>query len=113
MLIRLTSTFVGEDEFGNRYYESKKVNRTFGRRARYVVYKGIVEASKVPGHWSSWLHFQSKKVPVSNAKLYRWEIAHTPNFTGTRHAYFPSGYVKAAAKRDKATGDYVAWEPKE
>ena len=31
--------FVGEDEFGNKYYENKKINK------RWVIYKGEIEAT--------------------------------------------------------------------
>ena len=34
--------FVGEDEFGNKYYENKK------RKKRWVIYKGEIEATKIP-----------------------------------------------------------------
>ena len=37
LVIRLTCTYVGSDEFGNSYYESKKVNPCT-KRTRYVVY---------------------------------------------------------------------------
>lgn len=112
LLISLKSTLVGKDEFGNEYYESRKVDRTFGRKARHVVYKGIVEASKVPAHWFIWLHYQTDELPKNNMKDHKWEQTHTPNLTGTSHAYFPPGHVLAKAEREKATGDYEAWEPK-
>ena len=41
--------FVGEDAFGNKYYESKN-----GKR--WVIYKNDVEASKIPDEWYSWIH---------------------------------------------------------
>ena len=45
--IRLTTKPIGADEFGNRYYESKKP-RSHGRKSRYVIFNGKAEASKVP-----------------------------------------------------------------
>src|ERR1700674_4793473 len=41
---------VGEDAFGNRYYQTK------GGIRRWVIYSGTVEASRVPPDWHGWLH---------------------------------------------------------
>ena len=41
---------VGEDGFGNRYFQTKD-----GKR-RWVIYAGTVEASRVPPEWHGWLH---------------------------------------------------------
>ena len=40
--------FVGEDDFGNRYYEQKKGVGPAGRPRRWVTYTDLAEASKVP-----------------------------------------------------------------
>ena len=42
--------FVGEDEFGNRYYRTHgaKVDKTLGFERRWVIYNGYTEASTVP-----------------------------------------------------------------
>ncbi len=113
LLISLRCRLVGKDEFGNEYYESHKVDRTFGRKSRHVIYKGMVEATKIPAQWFNWIHFQIDEPPKSNLKSHKWEKAHTPNLTGTQHAYYPPGHLLSAAKRDKATGDYEAWKPTE
>ena len=44
----LYGEFVGEDEFGNRYYRTKngKIDPTLGFERRWVIYAGIAEASK-------------------------------------------------------------------
>ena len=42
--------YVGEDENGNKYYQSKS-----GKR--WVIYNGEIEASKIPDQWYSWMHF--------------------------------------------------------
>ena len=40
--------FVGEDEFGNRYYEAKDNKDSYDdRKRRWVIYKGYAEASKI------------------------------------------------------------------
>ncbi|MDF3047389.1 MAG: NADH:ubiquinone oxidoreductase subunit [Candidatus Midichloriaceae bacterium] len=112
LLISLKSNFMGADEFGNLYYESKRVDRTFGKKSRCVIYNGTIEASKVPAAWALWLHHQKDEAPKNNTKDYKWEKPHTPNLTGTDHAYFPPGHVLSRAQRDVATGDYESWQPK-
>ncbi|MBA8667077.1 NADH:ubiquinone oxidoreductase subunit NDUFA12 [Holosporaceae bacterium 'Namur'] len=101
----------GEDQFGNRYYESKRFHRDFNRNDRWVYYKGIPEPSKIPPVWYGWLHYQSDEVPQKDKKLYKWEKEKVPNLTGTEFAYYPSGHVLGDGKRRKATGDYEAWKP--
>ena len=46
----LYGEFVGDDEFGNRYYRTKggKIDPTLGFERRWVIYHGITEASMVP-----------------------------------------------------------------
>lgn len=45
--IKRRSDFVGEDDFGNRYFEDRKAT-VGGRHKRYVIYRGLAEPSKVP-----------------------------------------------------------------
>ena len=47
--------FVGNDEFGNRYYEGKN-----GKR--WVIYKHTIDASKIPVEWYSWIHFTQNQI---------------------------------------------------
>ena len=47
---------VGEDVFGNRYYRERGAGAR-GRPRRWVMYKGMPEASKVPPEWHAWLHW--------------------------------------------------------
>ena len=98
-------TRVGADEFGNRYYTSKN-----GRR--WVLYKGIAEASKVPAEWHRWLHKTTDEVP-NNVTKYDWEKPHLPNLSGTENAYAPKGHLRKGHDHGKVTGSYNAWEPKE
>ncbi len=97
---------VGEDPFGNVYYREKN-----GGRRRWVIYKGMPEASKVPADWHAWLHHTVDEPPKADAPRKAWEKPHLPNLTGTLAAYRPSGSLGAAAARPKATGDYQAWSP--
>ena len=49
---------VGKDQFGNRYYQNKDGAR------RWVVYSGLVEASRVPAEWHGWLHHRATEPPI-------------------------------------------------
>jgi NADH:ubiquinone oxidoreductase subunit len=103
---------VGTDSFGNRYYEHKSRTRRDGRHPRWVLYKGMVEASKVPAEWHGWLHYSVNDVPsVDDPQRFEWQKDHLPNLTGTRYAYRPPGHILRGGKRDHATGDYEPWTP--
>jgi NADH:ubiquinone oxidoreductase subunit len=111
---KLYGEFVGTDEFGNRYYRTRdgKIDPTLGFERRWVIYNGLVEASKVPPNWHGWLH-QTDDVPppLDTTKPHPWEKPHRPNLTGTPYAHRPSGSTLAQGRRPKATGDYKAWTP--
>ena len=111
--IRFRSRFVGADSFGNRYYESN-ARRSDSRPRRYVIYKGKVEASKVPSDWHDWLHYTESTAPPDGGYMRSpWQRAHLPNLTGTQHAYRPAGHLLGQGRRRRATGDYHAWDPDE
>lgn len=110
----LFGTKVGTDAFGNRYYRSRKPDREgrWGRERRWVVYKGIDEASKVPPEWHAWLHHISDAPLTERAGKKRpWQKPHMPNLTGTRYAYRPKGHELRGGQRPPATGDYEPWTP--
>lgn len=97
---------VGEDEFGNVYYEGKKDGR------RWVVYNGYAEASAIPAGWHGWMHRRTDVPPSkSDYKPHEWEKAHIPNMTGTALAYRPDGSILTPQSRPRVTGDYDAWSP--
>lgn len=104
---------VGEDEYGNAYFEERKESLE-GRKRRYVVFKGYADASRVPPDWHGWLHHTFTD-PPSLAPLKRqvWEKDHQPNLTGTVHAYRPAGSLASGGERNRAAGDYEAWSPDE
>ncbi len=103
---------VGSDIFGNRYYEHKTRSNSDGRLKRWVIYRGMVEPSKVPPEWHAWLHYSIEEVPSESDKnSFSWQKLHLPNLTGTRYAYRPPGHVLQGGKREKATGDYEPWIP--
>lgn len=102
---------VGEDGFGNRYYQEKRAP-TGRRRKRWVVFKGEVEASRVPPEWHAWLHHTIDRPPPEGGVPHRpWQKPHEPNPTGTEKAYLPPGHLLAGGRRDRATGDYEPWTP--
>lgn len=105
---------VGQDQLGNIYYRAKP-RPGYKRERRWVMYKGAPEASSVPPEWHGWLHHQSDEVPGENAASFRrvWQKPPQPNLTGTKQAYRPPGHILEGGQREKATGDYQAWQPPE
>jgi len=106
-------SLVGTDEFGNKYYHStKKKHERYGRERRWVMYRGIPEASKVPPEWHAWLHHTVKEpLTEAAAQAKTWQKPHLPNLTGTKGAYKPSGADSRGGNRAGTAGDYQAWDP--
>lgn len=89
---------VGQDDFGNKYYQSKK-----GKR--WVIYKDEIDASKIPNEWYSWIHFTKNNLEnTHNLKKYDWQKPHQYNQTGTENAYHPN------KENDKAKKKYKSWK---
>ncbi|GAB3457731.1 NADH:ubiquinone oxidoreductase subunit NDUFA12 [Insolitispirillum peregrinum] len=99
---------VGTDEYGNRYFE-EKAPKAGARARRWVLYKGSLEASKIPPAWHAWMHYTTD-APVQ-AESRTWQKSHLPNVTGTEHSYLPPGHDLRGGERSKATGDYEPWQP--
>ncbi|MFN5609614.1 MAG: NADH:ubiquinone oxidoreductase subunit NDUFA12 [Holosporales bacterium] len=97
--------YVGADGFGNRFFKDKQSAQ------RWVLFKGLTEASKVPPEWQAWLTHTESNVPQSEKHRHAWQKPHLPNLTGTVHAYCPSGDLGRGGHRPHATGDYQAWNP--
>jgi len=94
--------FVGEDEFGNKYYSD------FKRLKRWVIYSNKVESSKIPPNWHSWIHFQIKNKPTLNKHAYSWQKKHEENLTGTNKAHKPEGSMLNDEKKDMKK--YETWK---
>lgn len=109
--IKRRSNFVGEDDYGNRYFEDRKPSLGTLHR-RYVIYRGLAEPSKVPAEWHGWLHHTLSE-PPTEAPLARqsWETDHKPNMTGTVFATKPKGSLSERGGRQKSDADYEAWTP--
>lgn len=97
---------VGEDDQGNRYYQTRD-----GKR-RWVIYNGECEASRVPADWHGWLHFTWDEPPTRAPLAHKaWEQPHQENLTGTEGAYAPAGSLRRDTRGARA--DYEAWTPAE
>ena len=75
--------FVGNDEYGNKYYKNKKDDR-------WVVYSKEVEASKITSNWYMWMHHTVDELPTEDKKKHLWQKSHSENLTGTNKAYKPN-----------------------
>ena len=96
---------VGQDEFGNQYYETKDSVK------RWVVFNGPAEGSAVPPGWSGWMQHRSDTPPSDEkytAKV--WEAPHVANPTGTPDAYRPAGSILSRNPKP-VEPDYEAWMP--
>ena len=105
--------FVGEDEFGNRYYEAKDNKDSYDqRKRRWVTYKGYAEPTKIPPDWHGWMHYTFDEPPtLAPLKRRSWEKPHLPNLTGTINAWRPKGSIARGGERASASGDYQPWTP--
>ncbi|KAG5333879.1 NDUAC dehydrogenase, partial [Acromyrmex charruanus] len=87
-----SGTLVGEDKYGNRYYEN---NMHFIGRNRWVIYADKVglnyDGSQVPPEWFGWLHYKTDLPPHEDPSRpkYKWMMDHQPNMSGTDQAYMP------------------------
>ena len=97
-----TGRFVGSDEFGNKYYSNSK-----GKR--WVIYKNIVESSKIPAEWHSWIHFLVPNKPSNKTRKFLWQKQHEENLTGTKKAYKPEGSLASDIKKN--IKKYETWKP--
>ncbi len=105
--------FVGEDQFGNRYYRKPGIDPALGFERRWVIYNGMSEASMTPPGWNGWLH-QTVDTPPSEEQYtpHPWEEPHIGNPTGTPAAIRPKGSTLNPLPNRQATGgDYEAWTP--
>lgn len=103
---------VGEDEFGNRYFEQRKGVGPLGKPRRFVIYKDLADASKVPAKWHGWLHYTVDTLPDDeNYRQRPWQKPHKMNMTGTRLAYRPPGSILLPRKHPEVKAPYSAWKP--
>ena len=98
---------VGEDYFGNFYYESKD------KKNRWCIYSNESEASKISPEWNSWLRFISVAHPKGNDTKHEWQKLFNGNLTGLDSVYKPRKAITNASKEDLDSyqSDYKAWKP--
>ena len=100
--------YVGKDEFGNKYYETKKADSK--KLKRMVKYNGLPEASKIPANYHGWLHYNSDEFPTNKKHKFSWQKKHLPNLSGTRYAYIPKS-ISENFERNKQNTEYKPWTP--
>jgi NADH:ubiquinone oxidoreductase subunit len=100
---------IGEDGYGNTYYEDKNRIGPAGKPRRWVIYTGVADASKVPPEWYGWLHYQVDEVPGNDYQAKAWQKPHVENRTGTPGAYRPVGSILNSQRRRPAAPDYEPW----
>jgi NADH:ubiquinone oxidoreductase subunit len=103
---------VGRDAYGNTYYVQKSGTGPLGVPRRWVIYKDLADASKVPPEWHGWLHHTVDHPPTDETYVAKpWQKEHVMNLTGTPNAWRPEGSILKAGTRAKVTGDYKPWRP--
>ena len=98
---------VGEDYFGNYFYESRD------KRNRWCIYSYQSDASKISPEWNSWLRFITNSCPTDEPMTYEWQKRFSGNLTGLDGAYKPE-ILRANKKNedlDRYQSDYKAWKP--
>ncbi len=101
---------VGQDSFGNRYFQ-QRAPRQNAKPRRWVVYAhGATDASLIGPEWHAWLHYLTDDV-LPDAGRRPWQKPHLPNQTGTAEGYRPAGHDYEGGKRAHASGDYQSWTP--
>ena len=85
--------FIGEDEFGNKYYSDSKDKK------RWVIYKNLVESSKIPPEWHLWIHHMVKNKPSDKINNFSWQKKYEENLTGTVRAHKPEGSLATDIKK--------------
>ena len=81
---------VGQDEFGNVYYEGGTDSE--GRTRRWVIYNGVSEASIDPARLARLDASPCRSPPArEDYKPREWQKPHEQNLTGTAAAYRPKG----------------------
>ena len=85
--------YVGKDDYGNKYYKSKK-------NERWVIYSKNIEATKITSDWYLWIHHTIDKSPEGkNNQKYLWQKKHLENQTGSENSYKPTKINKNDIKK--------------
>lgn len=111
LFIRLTSRRVGQDRFGNTYWEARGKKDFYGRPMRRVTYAGAPEPTTVPAEWWGWIHHTTDAPLDQNGPRKPWQKDHQPNLTGSAEAWTRPGHDAVGTRPAASTGDYEAWTP--
>ena len=95
---------VGIDEKGNKFYVHRNNNKK-----RWIIYNGLMDASKVPALWHDWLHYRTDEIPNESDKNLNWYKMHKENTTGNDDAYSPDLSKNKDPKILKK--NYEPWNP--
>ncbi|BFZ10736.1 hypothetical protein BsWGS_13775 [Bradybaena similaris] len=84
-------TLIGEDKFGNKYFQNKYF---FLGRSRWMEYSlrfgHDYDASQIPPEWHRWMTYMTDDPPSTHPLPRReWMAEYTENLTGTRREYVP------------------------
>jgi NADH:ubiquinone oxidoreductase subunit len=115
LYLSIFGQLVGEDNYGNKYFELKKKD-SFGRKKRVCLFRGRVEASKISPEWHLFMHYQkdSKEIPV-NIKQYKWQRSYLPDLTLTSVKYLPKNHPSYSGKTNlynaKGAGNPFKFQP--
>lgn len=91
-----SGNLIGEDKYGNKYYEN---NHFFYGRNRWCEYAHHYnldyDASQVPAEWYGWLHYKTDLTPLNDPTRpkYKWMTDHVENLTGKPGQYMPYSTV--------------------
>ena len=111
LLTYFKGTLVGQDQEGNAYYQERFWFKTTKRRPRrWVMYKGMMEGSKVPAEWYGWVHHMLD-APLDFQLNKNWQKPHVPNLTGTPLAYRPEGHISQRGSKKTVAQSYQPWRP--
>ncbi len=95
--IRRAGERVGEDELGNVYYRSRRIDPALGRERRWVIYNGEADASRIAAAWHGWMHHRTNTPPTQEDYRPReWQLPHKANMTGTAYRLPPGGSIATA-----------------
>ena len=108
----LNGSFVGKDEKGNKYYTSSLSHGTRKEKRWVLYYNKIDDPTSVNPDWHAWLHHIDDNIPNSSKKKkFKWQKKLSPNLTGTKNSYRPSGFLLNKKKPFIKKKYYESWDP--
>jgi len=104
--------FVGKDEKGNRYYKTHLSHGT-KKEKRWVLYRGNKnDPTNINPSCTAWLHHTIDDIPNDKIKKkFKWQKPLSPNLTGTKNAYKPTGHLLNKRKPFLKKKHYESWDP--